>query len=86
MVHGRSLKKWSTVFLDDLAEETYEFKVVTYTDHRRDDYVRYFNDYKAALEYWKSQIMRNAYAEHTASAAIIRVSTGEPIHRQTWRV
>ena len=86
MVHGRSLKKWSTVFLDDLAEETYEFKVVTYTDHRINRSVKYFNDYEEALKCFKACIMTNYDAKFTATAAIVRTKTGEPIIRQTWRV
>ena len=73
-------------YLDDLAEQIRKYKVVTYTDHRPDDYVRYFDDFEPAFEYWKRMLTRTSSAEHTASAVLVDVSTGQPIHRQTWRV
>lgn len=74
------------MYLDDISEKHYEFKVITYTDHKRDRLARYFNDYKEALEHWKFIMSLPTNANYTASAAIIRVSTGEPLVRQTWRV
>lgn len=74
------------MYLDDIAEETKQFKVITYSDHRQDDVVRYFDSYDDALAYYKRALTRKSGAEFTASVALIRVLTGEPIHRQTWRV
>jgi len=74
------------VYLNDIAEEIREYKVITYTDHRPDSYVMYFDDYNAALNCWKSELNFNSGARYTAGVALIRVSTGEPIMRQTWRV
>lgn len=67
-------------------EQTKEYKVVTYTDHHTDEYVAYFDDFDRAFEYYKRSVNRQSSAQFTAGAALIRVSTGEPIHRQNWRV
>ena len=74
-------------YLDKIAEMSHEYKVLTYTDHRADRHVSYFNDYEEALKYYKSQLLQiNIDAKFTAGVAIIRTKTGEPVVRQTWRV
>lgn len=74
------------MYLTDIAEESHKYKVVTYSDHKQDEFVKYFNNYIEALEFWKRTVMRKSGAEFTASSALIKISTGEPINRQTWRV
>ena len=74
------------MYLNDVAEQIRQYKVVTYTDHRQDSYVMYFDDYSSALECWRSELNANSGARYTAGVALIRVNTGEPIMRQTWRV
>jgi hypothetical protein len=74
------------VYLNDIAEQTRVYKVVTHTDHRQDHYVAYFDDYDTAFEYWRKQLLRQSSGQFTASATLIKVATGEPILRQTWRL
>lgn len=74
------------MYLTDIAEQNKEFKVLTYSDHKPDEVVRYFDSYDDALAYYRRALARKSGAEFTASVALIRVVTGEPILRQTWRV
>lgn len=75
------------MYLNDLAEQRHEYKVVTYTDHRPDKHVDYFNDYDQAFARYKSILLSiNLDAKFTAGVAIIRTDTGEPVVRQSWRV
>jgi hypothetical protein len=74
------------MYLDNIAEQTREFKVLTYSDHKPDEIIRYFDSYDDALAYYKRALARKSGAEFTASVALIRVATGEPLIRQTWRV
>jgi hypothetical protein len=74
------------MYLDDIAEKTREFKVLTYSDHKPDEVIRYFDSYDDALAYYNRALARKSGAEFTASVALIRVATGEPLIRQTWRV
>ena len=74
------------MYLDDHAEQHRKYKVVTYVDHRPDDFIRYFDEYDIALDHFKQVVNSRFPARYTASAALIQVSTGEPLHRQTWRV
>lgn len=73
------------MYLDDIAEQIRKYKVVTYTDHKQDNYVMYYDDYNSALDCWRRELNSNSAAKYTASVALIRVDTGEPIMRQTWR-
>ena len=74
------------MYLDDVAEQIREFKVVTYSDHFPDKFVRYFDDYDKALEYYKNRIGDSMDANYVAGVALIRVETGAPIMRESWRV
>lgn len=74
------------MYLDEVAEQTKKYKVVTHTDHYPDDFVRYFDELEPAQEYWRAQLFRKSGAEFTASVTLIELSTGAPILRQTWRV
>lgn len=81
------LQSVSPMYLNDLAEELNDYKVVTYTDHRADSTVHYFKDYTKAFEHYKNKLLSiNMDAKFTAGVAIIRTSTGEPVIRQSWRV
>jgi hypothetical protein len=73
-------------YLDKLAEEIRRYKVVTYVDHTAEDFIRYFDDYEHAFQYWKSQLNTRHPGNHTASVVIIDVKTGQPVIRQTWRI
>ena len=64
-----------------------EYKVVMYMDHVQFGAPFYFNNYEHALACWRDKVLSQALnARYTAGAALIRTSTGEPLHRQTWRV
>jgi len=74
------------IYLDKLAEEIRKYKVVTYVDHYPEGFVRYFDDYDTAFQHWKSMLNTKFEGNHTAGVALIEVSTGEPVLRQTWRI
>jgi hypothetical protein len=74
------------MYLNDVAEQMREYKVVTYSDHFPDKFVRYFDDYDKALEYYKNRIGDSMDANYVAGVALIRVETGVPIMRESWRV
>lgn len=73
-------------YLHDIAEETKAYKVITYTDHRPDDYVSYHDTFEQAFAYYKGQVGRLSSGRFTAGAVIIDVKTGDVIHRQNWRL
>lgn len=73
-------------YLHDLAEQTRSYKVITYNDHRADDYVAYFDTFEEAFDYYKSKVGRQSLGKYTAGAALIDVKTGDIIHRQNWRL
>lgn len=72
-------------YLDDYAEQNNQFKVVMYHDHYPKD-KRYFNDYSLAYKYYKSRVGELTDARFTSACAIIKVATGEPIVRESWRI
>jgi hypothetical protein len=74
------------MYLNDLAEEMRDYKVVTYSDHFPDKFIRYFDDYDKAIEYYKDRIGDSMNANHVAGVALIRVATGDVITRDSWRV
>ena len=74
------------MYLDDFAEANRSFKVVSYTDHRQDESVRYYDDYNSAFQRWRELLNRPTLGRFTATAVIINVKTGEPVLRQSWRV
>lgn len=74
------------MYLNDLAEEMRDYKVVTYSDHFPDKFIRYFDDYDKATEYYKDRIGDSMNANHVAGVALIRVATGDVITRDSWRV
>lgn len=73
------------MYLKDYAEKHRKYKVVTYTDHRQDETVRYYDSYEQAFQRFRELLARPALGRFTASAVIINVQTGEPILRQSWR-
>lgn len=73
-------------YLHDIAEQTKKYKVITYTDHRPDDYVAYYDTFADAFVYYKGQVGRMSSGRYTAGAALIDVQTGDVIHRQNWRL
>lgn len=73
------------MYLNDFAEQHRKYKVVTYTDHKQDESVRYYDDYQSAFDRWREVLRRPTLGRFTASAVLINVQTGEPILRQSWR-
>lgn len=73
------------MYLNDLAETNKTYKVVSYTDHRQDEVVRYYDDYGSAFDRWRELLRRPTLGRFTASAVIINLKTGEPVLRQSWR-
>lgn len=73
-------------YLHDIAEQTKAYKVVTYTDHRADDYVAYYDTFDDAFLYYKGQVGRLSSGRHSAGAVIIDLKTGNVVHKQFWRL
>lgn len=73
-------------YLHDIAEQTKKYKVVTYTDHKPDDYIAYYDTFDDAFRYYKSQVGRLSSGRFTAGAVIIEIQTGNVIHKQNWRL
>ena len=76
-------------YLHDLSESTQQYKVVTYYDHFIDPKsVLYFPDADDAYAMYKHRLamLYHEYspAQYLTTVAMIRVSTGEVIHRDSW--
>ena len=61
-------------YLDTFAQQHRAYAVLTYTDHIKDEYIHYYDDYATAYKWWLRQVMRRETAAvHTAAAVLVRL-------------
>lgn len=73
------------MYLDDeVADKPYQVR--TYHDHFQDKFIRYFDDYDSAYNYFESRIGNESAGRFTAAAVIIRTADSYLLAKETWRI